>query len=94
MKNNFGEKAYKLDNTEIFQGIPVFIQIYKKKIFYEAKTDCLKTDYIEKRKFELTIIYKCTPPPPPYPGQRKLTFVRKILFGSFSQGFIMQCQVF
>lgn len=24
MKNNFGEKAYKLDNTEIFQGIPVF----------------------------------------------------------------------
>lgn len=63
MKNNFGEKAYKLDNTEIFQGIPVF---YKKKNFYEAKTDCLKTDYIEERKFELTIIYKCTPSPPPY----------------------------
>lgn len=87
MKNNFGEKAYKLDNTEIFQGIPVF---YKKKNFYEAKTDCLKTDYIEERKFELTIIYKCTPPPS-HPGQRKLTLVRKILFGSFSQGFIMQC---
>lgn len=86
MKNNFGKKAYKLDNTEIFQGIPVF---YKKKNFYEAKTDCLKTDYIEERKFELTIIYKCTPPP--HPGQRKLTLVGKILLGSFSQGFIMQC---
>lgn len=56
-----------------FKGFQFLYRYIRRKFFYEAKTDYLKTDYIEERKFELTIIYKRTPPP--HPGQRKLTLV-------------------